>query len=321
MSTITRIFIGSSSEALKEAMFLRTLINRQPGMEAIVWTGDAFVVGRTLLETIERLPFDYHGAVLLATPDVACKRNRNSFDAPVNNVVFEYGYLAARLSRDRVAICRFKNAEVPSDLGGMKLIQVNEYQKKNASRLPREAEAELLSWVKHLPAGLSAIPAISQVHGYSGTWTVETRFSMWRGVELKPPDKVSWEGKSFLVLQDGGERGSGIQVGCLYIVMGEYRASYDIVNEVVAASVSKEGNLHLRVRVVRRDGPKDESGVLSDPRLREPLVRKEFEIHLEPTPNGGNKLVGVHEYRSATTIYQRAEEHWEYSGLLSAGSL
>ncbi len=316
---MTRIFIGGSSEALNEAMFVRTLIDRQPGMEAIVWNGDAFVVGRTLLETIERLPFDYQGAVLLATPDVACRRNGKSFDAPVNNVVFEYGYLAARLGRNRVAICRFKNAEVPSDLGGMKLIQVNEYQKKNASRLPREAEKELLSWVQHLPAGLSAIPAISQVHGYSGVWTVETRFAMWRGVELRKADKVSWEGKCLLVLQDGGERGSGIQVGCLYIAIGEYRATYDVVNEIVAASVTREGNLHLRVRVVRRDGPRDESGVLSDSRLREPLVRKEFEIHLKPAPNQGNKLMGRHEYRSATTIYQRASEHWEYSGLLGIG--
>src|SRR5215475_2925412 len=120
MTKNRKIFVGSSTEALNEAGFIAKVIEKQPGMEAIVWNGDAFVVGRTLLETIERLPFDYHGAVLLATPDVACNRNRKSFDSPVNNVVFEYGYLAARLGRDRVAICRFKDAEVPSDLGGMK---------------------------------------------------------------------------------------------------------------------------------------------------------------------------------------------------------
>jgi hypothetical protein len=213
MATVRRIFVGGSSEALREAIFMREVINKQPGMEAVVWNSDAFAVGRTLLETIERLPFDYHRAVLLATPDVSCRRNKKKFDAPVANVVFEYGYLAARLSRDRVAICRFKNAEVPSDLGGMKLIEVKEYQKKNAPALPREAETELVGWLKHLPAGVSGIPAISQVHGYSGTWTVESRFSLWRGVELKPQDKVSFEGKAFVVLQGDGERGSGIQIG------------------------------------------------------------------------------------------------------------
>ena len=82
MATVRRIFIGSSSEALKEAVLIKGIINKQPGMEAVVWNGDAFVAGKTLLETIERLPFDYHGAVFLATPDVSCKRHRESFDAP-----------------------------------------------------------------------------------------------------------------------------------------------------------------------------------------------------------------------------------------------
>jgi len=321
MATVKRIFIGSSSEALKEAMFIRDTIDKQQGMEAVVWNGDAFVVGRTLLETIERLPFDYHGAVLLATPDVSCQRNRDRFDAPVGNVIFEYGYLAARLSRNRVAICRFKNAEVPSDLGGMKVINVKEYHDKKALALPREAEKELVGWLQHLPAGLDGIPAMSQVHGYSGTWNVEARFSLWRGVELKPGDKVFWEGKAFLVLQSDGERGSGIQVGTLYIAVGEYRASFDIVNEIVAASVDKDGNLKLRVRVVRREGPKDETGILSDRQLQEPLARKEFDIDLTPTSDQSNKLTGHHEYRSATTTYQEAMERWEYCGLLATGAL
>ena len=55
MATVRRIFIGSSSEALKEAVLIKGIINKQPGMEAVVWNGDAFVAGKTLLETIERL--------------------------------------------------------------------------------------------------------------------------------------------------------------------------------------------------------------------------------------------------------------------------
>src|SRR5262249_61527485 len=108
MTKNSKIFVGSSTEALNEAGFIAQVIEKQPGMEAVVGNRDAFPVGRTLLEAIERLPFDYHGAVLLATPDVSCRRDGESFTAPVSNVVFEYGYLAARLTRERVAICRFK---------------------------------------------------------------------------------------------------------------------------------------------------------------------------------------------------------------------
>jgi hypothetical protein len=322
MAKDRKIFVGSSSEARNEARFIEQVINKQPSMQAVLWNGgDAFRIGRTLLETIESLPFDYHGAVLLATPDVSCRRRDRKFEAPVPNVVFEYGYLAARLSRERVAICMFKEAEVPSDLAGMKVINVDKYQERKATSLPQNAAKELTDWLTNLPGGVIGIPAISQVHGYSGTWNVESRFSRWRGVEIKGGDKVFWEGKAFLVLQDNGERGSGVQVGTLYIAVGEYRASYEVVNEILAASVDRSGNLKLRVRVVRREGPKDESGVLSDPQLRQPLARKDFEIELTAPIGERKKLVGTHEYRSATTSYQRAEERWEYSGLVGPGSL
>lgn len=316
MTKDRKIFVGSSTEALTEAGFIASVIEKQPDMEAVVWNRDAFAVGRTLLETIERLPFDYHGAVLLASPDVSCKRDGKWFSAPVANVVFEYGYLAARLTRERVAICRFKEAEVPSDLGGMKVIHVKEYLKKHATALPRNAEEELSTWLRHLPAGTVGIPAISQVHGYSGTWTVESRFSLWRGIELKGEDKVFWEGKAYLVLDENGERGSGIQVGQLYIVIGKYRASFEIVNEIVFVSVEKDGILKLKVRVVRREGPKNESGTLSHHELKEPLARKEFDIELKPVVGERRKLMGFHEFRSATTVYQRATELWKYSSLL-----
>jgi len=321
METKRKIFVGSSSESLNEARFIQKMIDKRPGMEAVVWNSDAFDVGRTLLETIESLPFDYHGAVFLVTPDVSCVRNEKKFNAPVANVVFEYGYLAARLTRDRVAICQFENAQIPSDLGGIKVIEIRKYRKKSASALPRNARKELTTWLQRLPTGVVGIPAISQVHGYSGTWNVESKFSLWRGLSVKGQDKIFWEGKAFLVLQEGGERGFGIQVGNLYIAVGKYRARYEVVNEILAASVNKNGNLKLRVRVIRREGPKDKVGTLSALRLRQPLARKDFEIVLKPARDERNELatkqlIGTHEYRSATTVYQKAEEHWEYSGLL-----
>lgn len=71
MAKMTRIFIGSSSEALKVAKLVARVIEDvgEGGMQPVIWNRDAFVLGMTLLETIESLPLDYHGAVLLATPD------------------------------------------------------------------------------------------------------------------------------------------------------------------------------------------------------------------------------------------------------------
>jgi hypothetical protein len=322
MANPTRIFIGSSSEALKVAKLVARAITEagDGSIEPVIWNRDAFVLGMTLLETIESLPLDYHGAVLVATPDKYSSRGDKTVWDPVPNVVFEYGYLAARLTRKRVAICKFGEAEIPSDLQGLKVVEVKDYDYKEPSALPKTATKELRSWLNQLPRLADKIPPVSQVHGYSGTWNVESRFSLWRGLEVEPPDKVYFDGKTFLVLQDDGESGSGVQIGKLYILIGDYRATYEIVNQILAASVDAKGTLRMRLKVVRREGPKDKQGK-PNPKLSEGLANKEFDLELKPRPGKSKTLQGRHEYRSATVIYQRASEHWGYAGLFGSSCL
>jgi predicted nucleotide-binding protein len=112
MADTRKIFVGSSSEAVKVAELLAKVI-KQAGMEPVVWN-TIFPAGDILLENIEQLPSSVDGAVLVATPDVVCERRGEPFfapvaerrgepfSAPVANVIFEYGYLAARLTRLRV---------------------------------------------------------------------------------------------------------------------------------------------------------------------------------------------------------------------------
>jgi predicted nucleotide-binding protein len=97
MADTREIFVGSSSEALKMAELVGEVI-KEAGMVPVVWN-TIFPAGDIFLEVIERLPTEVDGAVLLATPDVFCERGEISFDAPVANVVFEYGYLAALFTR------------------------------------------------------------------------------------------------------------------------------------------------------------------------------------------------------------------------------
>ena len=76
-----RIFIGSSSEAIDLARHAETIISGA-GMTATRWDGAAFAPGRTLLEQIEDLPFDYDGAVLIATSDLVGKRGSRLHRGP-----------------------------------------------------------------------------------------------------------------------------------------------------------------------------------------------------------------------------------------------
>jgi CRP/FNR family transcriptional regulator, cyclic AMP receptor protein len=101
VSTKPRIFIGSSTEALQLAHKVGTAIE-VAGMTPVVWDTGAFPVGSTLLERIDSFADEFVGAVLLFTPDVNSVRNGQTSDEPVSNVMFEYGYLSARLTRQRV---------------------------------------------------------------------------------------------------------------------------------------------------------------------------------------------------------------------------
>jgi hypothetical protein len=328
MSEPRKIFIGSSTEALPAAEAVADLV-RSSGLQPVVWNADAFVPGSTLLETIEGIPIEFDGAVLLATPDVTCQRQSDSFTAPTANVVFEYGYLAAHLTRRRVAICRFSSGGVPvtlpSDIEELKVVKCGDFVPDSPVVLGENAQRDLLGWLRQgLPRLAGGMPPASQVHGYSGTWNVQNRFSLWRGIEIREPDAVYFDGKAFLALQPDGKEGSGVQVGRLYVFVGPYRATYDVVNEILKAAVDDKGEhvgtLRMRVRVLRRQ-PIEELGEPSDPRLRGGLANPEFGLVLHCVPEEPKKLHGTHEYKRADRLFQSSEETYEYFGLFNASGL
>lgn len=80
-------------------------------------------------------------------------------------------------------------------------------EKGNPVKLPEEATNNLRAWLKELSLTADGIRPISRVHGYSGVWTVQNRFSLWHGIEIKLPDKASFDGKTLLYLPDDGETG------------------------------------------------------------------------------------------------------------------
>ena len=127
-------------------------------MAPVIWNTDAFRPGRTLLEEIEDFPGAVQAAILLATPDVWCTRRDEEFRAPVANVLFEYGYLGGRLTRDRVAVCRAAHAVMPSDADGVKLIEIGEVDLEEP-RIPDDAVTELRRWLAGLPIALSGLLA------------------------------------------------------------------------------------------------------------------------------------------------------------------
>jgi hypothetical protein len=287
-------------------------------MTPSVWDTGAFPVGSTLLERIDSLADEFDGAVLLFTPDVHSVRGGQTTDEPVSNVMFEYGYLSARLTRQRVAICLFENAEPPSDLQGVKVMNAGAigYRALEARgveyrtpELPIHVARGLELWLEGLPNLVEGIPPIVQLHGYSGTWSIETRFEIYRGMHVTPPDEVYWFGFTSLFIPPGGRSGKGIMYGSLHTKWAGYRSQHDVVNEVRDATVDRQGVLTLRVLILRRQLIHEE-GSLPDERLRGDLPAKEFDIHLEPVAGQSRELRGEHRYTRGTDTYQAAEERY-----------
>jgi hypothetical protein len=198
MANKRRIFVGSSSEAESLAKTVIGEVIVRAGMEPVLWRG-SFRPGMYPMEFFERfLPNSVVGAVFLVTPDVFGKRGMANFDAPVANVVLEYGYLAARFGRFRVAVCEFDGATEPSDLKGVTVVKCGAYEGGRSQPLPEEAETQLLDWLTRLPYLADGIPLVRQVHGYSGQWTVKSVFSRWRGRTVKPGEEVVFNGTTVL---------------------------------------------------------------------------------------------------------------------------
>lgn len=83
--------------------------------------------GRTIIEKIEAYT-DVGFAVVLYTPcDVGGKNGKYTFNPRARqNVVFEHGYLIAKLGRDRVSALVKGSVETPNDISGVVYIAHNE---------------------------------------------------------------------------------------------------------------------------------------------------------------------------------------------------
>lgn len=158
--------------------------------------------------------------------------------------------------------------------------------------------------------------SIYRVHGYSGVWEVENRFSRWKDYELGKNDTVYFHGTTFLLLSADGEKGSGTQTGKLYVSIGNYKATYEIANRVNRANVTEDGTLHMYLGVLSRTRIEEEGEPL-EARFREELFgSREFHLELKPKPGESErlKLKGKHTYMVGNNVYQEAEEDYTHLG-------
>lgn len=135
MENMLRIFIGSSSEAVKIDLKIRSIIERL-GVKVIGWR-EVFKPGDYLPERLHELSNSIHGALLIVSPDDLHKHRGKNRWSPRDNILLELGFFLSQFGRFRTGIIHVfsqgrQNPELPTDLNGITTIRFDP-SRENAS--------------------------------------------------------------------------------------------------------------------------------------------------------------------------------------------
>lgn len=111
-----KVFVGSSTAARLQAKYLMKGC-AAPDVSFLPWW-DQFIPGRTLLEELTRIRKNVHRAILILLPESETKVRGHRRAIPNLNVLFEFGFFYSALGKEKVAVVRYGDIYLPSDLDG-----------------------------------------------------------------------------------------------------------------------------------------------------------------------------------------------------------
>lgn len=237
------IFIGSSKEGLEQATQVAAVLSEAQDVKPLLWN-DYFKPGEITFLGIENIASRVAGAVFLATPDDDSVLRDRKIKTPRGNVLFEYGYLSASLTRSRVALCHYTGAELPSDFAGVTYISMGTLEPTKP--LSDQAKARLKSWATELPTIQVGFSPTCQMHGYSGRWQMEVAYEVYRHIPIKDPDYAFFNGTMILQIPADGTGGTGSAYGNLQIQIGSCYAEFEAADRVIDARVFGDGSMKIR---------------------------------------------------------------------------
>ncbi len=145
----TTLFLGSSSAAKSQAKAVMKAFTG-PTLEFLPWW-DAFTAGRTLLDQLDGVRDRVNGALLLFSPEASTKVRGRAQDIPNLNVLFELGYFYGQLGRQKVAMLKYGDFYLPSDLGGyVHIVGSRSFQRGRAVPVGKRTATEFTRWVAQL---------------------------------------------------------------------------------------------------------------------------------------------------------------------------
>lgn len=300
-----KIFIGSSSEAIQQAETIAAVIEDIDNVEVLLWT-NSFKNGDITFVAIEQLSENISGAIILASPDDESMIKNRKVNIPRSNVIFEYGYLAAKLNRKSVALCKYNNTELPSDFNGLTHIDMGKFSHNNTS-ISFKSTTLIKEWVNNIPEyNMTNL----KLHNYSGVWNTKNIFKKWRGIQLRENEYAIFQGDAILSIPIDGENGVGNLCGALEINIDNCYVRFQISDTLYGikihndSSMSFKSEMHSRQRLeIHGEQPQIDG---FEQNLRG--VRT-YSTNLKYIKQ--NKLEGVYKTLIGDAEYTTGFEYWE----------
>ena len=302
------IFIGSSKEGLEQAIQVATVLSEAQDVKPLLWT-EYFKPGEITFLGIENIVSRVAGAVFLATPDDDSVIRERQIKTPRGNVLFEYGYLSATLTRSRVALCHYTGAELPSHFAGVTYISMGTLEPTKP--LTDQVKTRLKSWATDLPAIQAGFSPTCQMHGYSGRWQIETTYEVYRRIQIKDPDYAVFNGTMILQVPADGHGGVGCAYGNLQIQIGDCCAEFEASDWISDAKVFGDGTMKIRNAIqsrqrIKLEGtPPQRDGFESDFR-----GARELDLFFHCPPDEPGVLRGQFSSEVGENIYSKGSGKW-----------
>jgi predicted nucleotide-binding protein len=145
----TTIFIGSSSAARAQAKAVVKAFSAATSTFLPWW--DAFTAGRTLLEELDAIKTKVDGSLLLFSPEATAELRGKTEKISNLNVLFELGYFYGVLGKQKVAMLKYGDVFLPSDLGGYLHITGSKFFEPGKTVIVgKRTTEEFQRWIKQL---------------------------------------------------------------------------------------------------------------------------------------------------------------------------
>ena len=247
-----RVFIGSSTEGIESARRVGAILSSMSNVEPVLWP-DIFQPGMLTFEALENVLLRCCAAVFVASPDDQTTIRDQTVHTPRANIMLEFGLVAGRIGRHSIALCLFGGAQLPSDLQGLTVIDMELADPvTHSTDIALRAEDRLRLWAAGLLTTADQIARTDILHGYSGRWDFALHLNHWRGRELRYPSYAYVNGTFDLLIASNGQAGKGFAQGRLnfklvlddaaqHVFQGDYRTAH----EITTADCNMDGSLHF----------------------------------------------------------------------------